>query len=139
MTDEPVQLSPQEALDDIKEMGGQSYHYPARAQDVLAPFANEATDDFCERYDIDPEYRQLSVSHAIADAQVLARDARGLTSAPAWQPIITGRDISVILVEMLGGEPSDATMGGAGYTFDAQHRENVEWIYEWCKSQGEDD
>jgi len=113
----------QEATVHLDSLVGQSYYEPDRAGQVLLPLVGHCTDEWLADRDTDDPSE--AVVHAIADEQQLARDARGITTVPDYNPVISGADISALLVEMLGAERSDYSAVGFGSTADGRYRANV--------------
>lgn len=68
-----------------------------------------------------------------------ASEARGMVSVPYYEPIAGWDDVSSMLVEALGGEPSDFTAGGRGFTADGIHDENVETLKDLLDYEEPDD
>lgn len=115
-----------EAVQALEARTGQAYVTSEWAYDVLFSIAERVGVDqeWCERHDYDD--CNLALQEAIADVQRRADEARGITTAKLFETILTASDASAIAVEMLGGEPSDASMLGAGSTEDVRHEENME-------------
>lgn len=74
------------------------------------------------------EDRAMALSMALKDAQNTGTQARGIVSTWPHQMVLTAYHVSEMLVEALGGEPSDASYAGSGSTADARHDENIETL-----------
>lgn len=125
MSEETDHMTRVDAFRELAGLKGQAYVLPQKADQVLTPFEEFITEEYAERFDVE-DYPELAFPKAIAEKQTVADDARGLPTVPAYQPILTGHEVSEILVEAIGEEPSDATMGGAGFTADKRHKENID-------------
>jgi hypothetical protein len=139
--DEPDHESTIEArLDELRDNSGQSYILAGSAAEILRPFRTDVTREFVVEHtlsdaddvDVEPsDYNGLLALHGALEAkQRSSREARGITSVHAHKMLVTYSDVSAIIVEALGGEPSDYTAGGHGFTADGRHEENVEAIVE---------
>ena len=74
--------------------------------------------------------QQMALSHHLADTQRAARDTRGIVNVAPHVMLVTYSDVTEIIAEALTGESSDHSAGGAGFTADGRHDENVEIIKE---------
>lgn len=129
-------ITKEEAVKSLSDARGQGYRRAREATFLLFAFAEDVAPEFVAEnwpYDHTSAYDQPHDEAAVnvlqdvmADRQDLARDARGTVFAHRNVPVITNADLSALLVEALGGEPSDAVMGGHGYTADVRHRENLD-------------
>jgi hypothetical protein len=106
-------ISKDEALDQLGSLNGDGYYLPQKAEQLLLPFSDHATDGFLAEHDSE-QFPTLSWREAIADEQRLARDARGMLDVPAYQPVITGEEIAGVLCDALGiGRSSGKAIGQA--------------------------
>jgi hypothetical protein len=129
MTDIDEELTKGEAFAELTEMDGDSYYFPEKAFKVLGPFSEDATEAFLKAYGME-DYPSLVFAEAIAEEQTLARDARGIPSVHAFQPIITGNEASGLLMDALElDRNTGASVGGARSSREA-HESNVSDIAE---------
>jgi len=129
-----------DALDVLREASGQSYVLSGEAIKILHPFDSDVTKEFVvEQTVLGPEdvsdeptdeAGALALSAALEDKQRSAKQARGITSVAPHKMLLTYSDVSASIVEALGGESSDHTAGGYGYTADGRHDENVSTLEE---------
>lgn len=140
MTDDNDRMSRDEAIEYLNDQTGQTYATSQHAFRVLAAFADEVAVEYIrERWpfehtevseDADEDAALTVLASHLRDTQTLAGEARGITSAWAFQPIVCVAEVSGILVEALGGEADDREMGGGGFTMDARHKENLKTLDE---------
>lgn len=134
MSEEAYELD--EAIDALQNHTGQTYLTSREAFRILAPFADEVVDAFIvENIEYATEEEpdgdaMVALAESLADTQRLSRDTRGIVNTWPFQPLVTHSDVSAIIVEAMGGEPSDYTAGGAGFTADGRHDRNVGTIDE---------
>lgn len=135
MTDQDIKRK--EALRRLEDSSGQTYLTADTAWETLAPFADDVVEGFIrqrdpygEEADEDELDAAYSLSMALKDVQRPAAESRGIVSVYPHEMLLTYSDLSTILVEALGGEPSDTSYAGAGFTADARHDENVETLRE---------
>jgi len=88
------------------------------------PYANQI--DSAD--DVMAEDRAMALSMALNGEQKSGTQARGIVSTWPHQMVLAAYHVSEILVEALGGEPSDASYAGSGSTADARHEENIETL-----------
>lgn len=128
------------SLDSLRDAVGQKYLLASDAFELLLPFAEDVSPTFVDEntfYDtddaetaVDTSVGGLALSGALEETQESSRDARGIVSTPPHEMIVTYAEVSDILVRALGGEASDYTAGGSGFTHDGRHDENVETLEE---------
>lgn len=116
-----------EALEKLEDMRGQAV--------VEADTAYEYLRHFPELWD--GEVYELQVD--IAEESNTALDENIITSIPLWTPVMPVESVSRILVEKMGGEPSEASYGGTGYTYDARHDVNMKKIRELLDDEESDE
>lgn len=146
MTTEDELPTMEESLESLEDVNGQSYVRADDAAELLFPFALQADAEWVAKVnDIDrdrndlgsnPELGRLAFAERVADEQRASRDTRGIVTTYPHQMLVTYSDVSAILVEALGGEPSGVTYGGAGFTADARHDENVERAARLLEEEG---
>lgn len=127
-----------EAFDGLTSAKGQGYLKAENAWKILREFAGHVEVEFVEKHDPNGEDIESvnkfdkghALSHALEDEQRSSEEARGLVNTLPHEMLVTYSDVSGILVEALGGEPSDITMGGSGFTADSRHDENCEKLRE---------
>ena len=105
-------------------MRGDAYFCPQDAHRLLEPFGDQVDEEFAAEYGVE-NYPSLAIPRAIAATQELARDTDGITSVPAWQPVITGQEISRILATILGVETGGSKAIGRGYQAREVHEETM--------------
>lgn len=117
-----------EAIEWLENHIGQSYVHIEPAFEYAAAFWEHVTDEFCgdEHEDI-PGH---ALSAALRDKSKFPDEARGVVIAWPHEPVVTIEDVSSTLVEATGGEPSKRSMAGGGFTLDARHEENLEYLTE---------
>lgn len=132
-------LSALDAFDELQESKGQSYLRATHAWELLTAFARQVSDEYVRDSGVVPdtnslenadttEYAGLALSRDLNDVQRSSDDARGLVNTWPHEMLVTYSDVSDILTRALGGEASDYTAGGAGFTSDGKHNENVKTI-----------
>lgn len=127
-----------DVLDELESASGQSYITSVDAFELLVPFAGHVTAEFATEHthfdpegdDADPteEMGALALSGALESTQRSANQARGIVTIEPHRMLVTYSDVSAILVDALGSESSDYQAGGAGFTADGRHDENVETL-----------
>lgn len=140
MTDRKIEPTIYEATEWLESKRGQSYFISKIAWSQLRPFWAITVGDFTAEHDpyapdedVDDyrrEDRLTALSHRLKDKQRTADDAKGFITAWPHEQIVTASDVSAILVEAIGEEPSDASMLGNGSTADARHDSNMKAIRE---------
>lgn len=129
-------LTPIDAFEELVDKSGQSYMLAEGAWAYLQPFTKTVTDQFVRDYDERAEEgddiegcdRAFALSKALADKQRATEDARGFINAWPHEQVVTAVDVTAILVEAIGEEPSNASYAGRGFTADARHDANVNTI-----------
>jgi hypothetical protein len=125
------------ALDELREASGQEYIQAWAAFPLLYPFRDDVTDEFildhtlfdsADEFSNDEDNGALALSGAVEDRQRSADEARGMTNVAPHEMLVTYSDVSAILAEAIGEEPSDYTAAGHGFTADGRHEENVEAV-----------
>lgn len=122
----------------LEEASGQGYIRTSTAWELLAAFHEQVEDDYVfgqvdvmEPGDqITDTDRGLALSHALEERQRSDAEARGMTNVLPHEMLVTYSDVSAILVEALGDEPSDYTAGGYGFTSDGRHDSNISTLKE---------
>lgn len=140
MDDEHLKFDKDEAFEQLEDNSGQSYLPSKDAFDILIPFGGEVTEDFVLQNtlfdeddiedEVDPKLGALALSTALEGVQRSSKDARGITNVAPHTMLVTYSDVSAILVKALGGEPSNYTAGGSGFTADGRHDSNVSTLKE---------
>lgn len=133
MPDADDRLTIEEAIEMLEDNSGQSYVHSRDAWRILREFARHTVDEFVYDYypysdDLeDPDVNDAghALSAALADIQRSSEDARGIVNTFPHEMLVTYSDVSGMLVEALGGERDETTMGGHGFTADARHDENL--------------
>ncbi len=136
MTDESDEPTKAEAIEKLNNNSGQSYVLASEAWRILGVFYPDVERDFVEKYDPfgkeidDPDEADgaHALSNALRKAQRSSAEARGITNTYPHEMLVTYSDVSAVLVEALGGEPDDTTMGGHGFTADSRHDANLETL-----------
>ena len=147
MTEEIESASADAALEWLSDTTGQSYILADSAWNYLAAFEEHVTTPFVEEYSTlwdsdeseDPpaSIRADALSRALSDKQRTAAEARGIVTVWPHRHLVTASDVSAILVEAVGREPSDAGMLGSGSTADVRHRANVTRFRDHLADEGE--
>lgn len=122
-------LTLEEAFEKLANLRGGAYYYSWKADELTRPFAEHATWEYLVEHG-EEEYRPLVFRTAVIEKQRLACNARGIPNAAPYQPIVTGKEISEMVVESLGLEPNTGRSIGAGASSDEAHDANVEDIAE---------
>jgi len=144
MVDLDTESTKADALDVLREAAGQSYLLTEEAAKILHPFRTDVEPAFVVNHTMfdaedvadDPseDHGALALSGALESKQRSAREARGITSVQPHEMLVTFSDVSAIIVEALGGEPSQHVAGGHGFTADGRHDSNVETLAERIES-----
>lgn len=139
MTDDEA-CNLREAMAVLNDSSGQTYTTADEAFKVLHPFGEHVTVEFItetnphmEAGEADPEDDDeavLALSYALEQVQRSSHDARGLLRTFPHEMVVTMSDVSTIVVEAIGEEPSDYTAAGGGFTADGRHDENMETLNE---------
>lgn len=127
MSDEDEELTQAEAFEWLSGESGRTFWLPTKADEILAPFTDEATATFLEEHD-SVDYPSLVFQKAIKEEQHFPDESGGITSVPEYQPVISTHEISGVLVEALGGEPSSGLSIGRGRAADEAHRAHMEFL-----------
>lgn len=102
---------------------GQSYAEASFLHHVAAPILVHALEeDLLER---DWDTGDISIGTPIEEIAYPASEARSIVHVEDFEPIATYDDLTEMLVEVLGGEPSTSNMLGHGSTADVRHESNV--------------
>ena len=138
MTDDTTDYTEDDALEQLCGSPGQRYLLADTAFELLRPFAHRAEATWIADQTGTPvgdlpkndheQSGRLAFSEAVGDKQRQARNARGILSVLPHQPVLTYADLSAILVDALGGEPSDYQAAGSGFTADGKHSRNIKQL-----------
>lgn len=138
MSDGNPELDRVDALNELHDRTGQTYILSNNAMTLLRPFATAMTPEFADEWthidasenteEVSQDVGELAFSTAIADRQRTAEDARGIVSVMPHETVLTYSDVSAILAAALGGEESDHTSLGSGFTADGRHDEQMQTV-----------
>lgn len=138
-TDEAEYDDAEAAFVALTNYSGQSYLTADDAWYILGEFHEAVEYDFIQENhpyanqidspeEVEDEDGPMALSMALKKTQRASTQARGMVSTWPHEVIVTAADVSEMLVEALGGEPSEASYAGAGSTADARHEENIETL-----------
>lgn len=139
MSDDSNIETKREAVEKMQGASGQGYFTAPFAFRVLAQFAEDVTEEYILDHTDDLTEDELhesvheknarwALSKVLDAKQRSGAEARSIAAVYPHQRIVTMEEVSEMVVEAIGEEPSDATMLGHGSTADVRHEENVETI-----------